>query len=67
MLNSLGVADQKTLLILAAVDSNVVLASRNLRQTKTTVADQINTYDLLNAHRLLISESALVSVTRNLS
>lgn len=67
MLKSLALADQKTLLILSAVDKNIVLASRNLQKAKVTVADQINTYDLLNAKRLLISESAVASITQNLS
>ncbi len=67
MLNSLAATDQKTLLILSSVDKNVVLASRNLQQAKVILADQINTYDLLNAKRLLISESAVASITQNLS
>ena len=67
MLNSLALADQKTLLILSAADANLLLASRNLKQAKVALADQINTYDLLNAKRLLISESAVASITQNLS
>lgn len=67
MLNSLALADQKTLLVLSDLDNNIVLASRNLQKAKVTVADQINTYDLLNAKRLLISESAIESITKNLS
>ncbi|MEM9416914.1 MAG: 50S ribosomal protein L4 [Bacteroidota bacterium] len=67
MLNGLALADQKTLLILSELDNNMVLASRNLQKAKVVVADQINTYDLLNAKRLLISESAVASITKNLS
>ena len=67
MLQGLGLVDQKTLLILPAVDKNIVLASRNLQQAKVTLARQINTYDLLHAKRLLISEAALASITKNLS
>jgi large subunit ribosomal protein L4 len=67
MLNSLALTDQKTLLILSAADTNLLLASRNLQQAKVALADQINTYDLLNAKRLLISESAVASITQNLS
>lgn len=67
MLNSLALADQKTLLILSDLDKNITLASRNLQKAKVTVAGQINTYDLLNAKRLLISESAVASITQNLS
>jgi large subunit ribosomal protein L4 len=67
MLNSLAATDQKTLLILSSVDKNIILASRNLQQAKVVLAGQINTYDLLNAKRLLISESAVASITQNLS
>ena len=67
MLKGLALADQKTLLILPDVDKNITLASRNLQKAKVAVADQINTYDLLNAKRLLISESALERITQKLS
>lgn len=67
MLSNLAVVDQKTLLILSDLDKNITLASRNLQKAKVAVADQINTYDLLNAKRLLISESAIESITKNLS
>ena len=66
MLNSLAVADRKTLLILPAPDSNAVLAGRNLQQTKVVLAGEINTYDLLNADRLLICEGAVASIKQNL-
>jgi large subunit ribosomal protein L4 len=67
MLHNLAMIDEKTLLILSFADKNLTLASRNLQQAKVAVASQINTYDLLNAKRLIISESALASITHNLS
>jgi large subunit ribosomal protein L4 len=67
MLNSLALEGQKTLLILSSVDKNLLLASRNLKQAKVALADHINTYDLLNATHLLISESAVETITQNLS
>ena len=67
MLKSLSLADQKTLLILPDADKNIALASRNLQKAEVAVVDQINTYDLLNAKRLLISESAVESIAKNLS
>jgi len=67
MLHSLALVDHKTLLILPSVDKNLILASRNLQQAKVALADQINTYDLLHARSLLISESALAIITQNLS
>ena len=58
-LNALSLSNRKTLLILPDVDTNVVLSSRNLQKTKVVTANQVNTYDLMNADQLLISEEAL--------
>nr|WP_293845058.1 50S ribosomal protein L4 [uncultured Arsenicibacter sp.] len=58
-LGSVSLGAKKTLLILPDVDSNVVLSSRNVQKTKVVTASQVNTYDLINADRLLISEEAL--------
>jgi large subunit ribosomal protein L4 len=59
VLNSLSLVNTKTLLILSEVDTNVYLSSRNVPKAKVTTVDLVNTYDLMNADRLLISESAL--------
>lgn len=65
ILNALSLTGKKTLLILAAADENVYLSGRNIPKTKIATADMVNTYDLMNADRLLISEPAL-SVLENL-
>ncbi len=65
MLNRLDLANQKTLVILPSVDKNIVLASKNIPYSKVMLVDQINTYDLLNATKLLISEKALERLNRN--
>lgn len=61
-LNDLNVTGRKTLLILPDVNTNVVLSSRNIQKTKVTTAAQVNTYDLMNADQLLISEEALSTI-----
>lgn len=66
MLNRLQLGAQKTLLILSVVNKNLVLASRNIPHSKVMLADQINTYDLLNANKLLICETALEKINQNL-
>ncbi|MGA0556178.1 50S ribosomal protein L4 [Larkinella sp. VNQ87] len=58
-LNGFQALDTKTLLILPDVDSNVVLSSRNLQKAKVTTVENVNTYDLMHADRLLIAEGAL--------
>jgi large subunit ribosomal protein L4 len=58
-LQSFSATDQKTLLVLSDVNTNVYLSSRNLPKAKVTTVNQLNTYELLYADRLFISESSL--------
>jgi large subunit ribosomal protein L4 len=67
MLQNLDLAGQKTLLILPAPDKNIVLASRNISNASVMLVDQLNTYDLLKATKILISETALSQLTQTLS
>ena len=55
----LNVTNEKTLLVLGAANNNVYLSSRNLNKTKVITADQLNTYDVLNAGKLLLTTGAL--------
>jgi large subunit ribosomal protein L4 len=54
--------DKKTLLILPDANKNVVLSGRNVQNSKVTTADQINTYDLMNADNLIFVESSISKV-----
>lgn len=49
----------KTLLLMGASDRNTILASRNLSNAKVMDVRLINTYDLLNADKIIIEERAL--------
>jgi len=62
MLNALSLGDKKTLLVLPEVNKNVVLSGRNLQNTKVTTADQINTYDVMNADSVIFVESSISKV-----
>lgn len=59
VLNSLSMADKKTLFIVSNDDKNVAISSKNIQNTKVTTADELSTYDVLNADSLLISESSV--------
>ena len=59
LLANLAVEGKKSLLVLAEPDKNVVLSSRNIRNAKVTTASQLNTYDVLHADNLIISEEAI--------
>ena len=59
MVADLNATDVKTLLVLPAANNNVYLSSRNLKRTKVITVDQINTYDVLNAGKLLLTTGAV--------
>ena len=49
----------KTLLVLDRADENVVKSCRNLRHLRTTMAHQLNPYDLLHCDALLVTSASL--------
>jgi len=62
LLKALSLGDKKTLLILPEANKNVVLSGRNIQNAKITTADQINTYDLMNADNVIFVESSISKV-----
>lgn len=62
MLSALSFADKKTLLVLPEKNKNVVLSGRNVKNAKITTADQINTYDVMNADQVIFVESSVSKV-----
>ena len=58
-LKKLGLADKRTLLVLKSADENVVRSCRNLPNLRTTLADQVNPYDLMNCEVLLLTRDSL--------
>lgn len=59
LLANLSLDGKKSLFVMAEADHNFVLSSRNLHNTKVTTASQLNTYDVLHADNLIISEEAI--------
>lgn len=66
MLGDLKMSDKKTLFVLPSADSNVVLSGRNIKNTKVTTAEQLNTYDVLNADTLIIAEGSIEKIEKTL-
>jgi large subunit ribosomal protein L4 len=62
MLKSLSLNDKKTLLVLPESKKNVVLSGRNLKNAKVITASQINTYDVLHAEHLILSEGSVEKI-----
>ena len=66
MLTSLSLNDKKTLLVIPESDKNIVLSGRNIQNTKIVTAEQINTYDVLNADTLVLAESSVEKIEKTL-
>ena len=62
MLSALSLGDKKTLLVLSENNKNVVLSGRNVQNTKVVTADSLNTYDVLYADNLILSESSVEKI-----
>ena len=56
---NLKVADKKVLLVLPEVEKNVYLSARNLRKAEVMTASQVNSYKVLNADVLVVTENSL--------
>ncbi|MFC5282806.1 50S ribosomal protein L4 [Pedobacter alpinus] len=59
LISALNLSEEKTLIVLSAANDNVYLASRNLQKTKVITADQLNTYDVLNAGKLVFTTGSV--------
>ena len=63
-----NVTNDKTLLVLAGVENNnVYLSSRNLKKTKVISVEQLNTYDVLNAGKLILTTGAVKTLEEALA
>lgn len=67
LVTDLKVANEKTLLVLPAANNNVYLSSRNLKKAKVITADQLNTYDVLNAGKLLLTTGSVKTLEEALA
>jgi large subunit ribosomal protein L4 len=62
MLSAISLNDKKTLFVLPENNKNVILSGRNIKNSKITTADQINTYDVMNANTIIFVESSVSKV-----
>ena len=58
MLKALGV-DRKALIVTADVDRMLVKSAGNIPGVKTTIVGSLNSYDILNAGKMVVSASAI--------
>ena len=65
ILSNLNQENNKTLLILADSNKNIILSSRNLKKSKVVSVSSLNTYDLMNANKLMFLESSIKEIEKN--
>lgn len=62
LLKKFEAGDMRTLMVIKNTEMNVVLAARNLRKARVLTADSINTFEILNAKKMFISESSIAEI-----
>ncbi len=62
VLNNFKVNGGKNLFVFPETNMNIVLSARNIQRTKIELARNLNTYDILNAKKLFITESSLAVI-----
>ena len=62
LLQNLKVADKKLLMVLAEANKNVYLSARNIQRQDMAVASAVNTYQVLNADAMVVTDSALAVI-----
>ncbi len=62
VLKRAGVDGRRTLLVLAQADQNLIKSCRNIKNLRTTMAHQLNPYELLECESVLITSDGLARV-----
>jgi len=62
VLKSLGLDSKKSLLVLAEPNNNVYLSSRNLKNSEALTTSELNTYKIVNANSIVLSESSVADI-----
>ena len=66
VLEALGISAKKSLFVLDNSKKNVFLSARNIKNINVLSNDDLNTYNIMNAQHLIISEVALETIEKNL-
>ena len=64
LLSNFELNGKKTLLVLNKPNNNIYLSTRNLEKTNVTTSANLNTYQILNAGNILMSESYLKEIEK---
>ena len=67
VLKALGLENKKSLFVLGESNKNVYLSSRNLKRASVVTSSDLNTYGILNANSLVLTEGSVEAIVENLS
>jgi large subunit ribosomal protein L4 len=67
ILKALGIDNKKSLIVLGDSNKNVYLSSRNLKATSVVTNSELNTYGILNAKKLVLTEGSVEGIVENLT
>ncbi|NNC71148.1 MAG: 50S ribosomal protein L4 [Flavobacteriaceae bacterium] len=67
VLKALELENKKSLFVLDGSNKNVYLSSRNLQGTKVITASRLNTYNVMNANKIVMSEACVEEIESNFS
>ena len=62
ILTNLKIQDKKSLIILNQPNKNIYLSSRNLQGISVITASELNTYQILNAKKVVVLESSISKI-----
>ena len=67
VLTKLNVNDKKSLFVIENQNNFVSLSARNLKNVKVVNVSQLNTYDIVNATNIVVSEGSISEIVRVLA
>src|SRR5690606_443244 len=67
LFKAFNLTGRKALVVLAAKNDNVLLGTRNSQGARVGIASEVNTYDIMNANRVLIAMDAIAPLESTLS
>tara|TARA_B100000242_G_scaffold285515_1_gene250056 strand:+ start:3932 stop:4561 length:630 start_codon:yes stop_codon:yes gene_type:complete len=64
LLSNFNLVDNKTVLVMSKSNRNILLSSRNLKNSRVVLASELNTYDVMSANKLMFTESSFSEIEK---
>ncbi|MFN3918424.1 MAG: 50S ribosomal protein L4 [Flavobacteriales bacterium] len=62
ILKNLEIGNRKSLVVVPEAKSGLYLSARNIPNTKLVFAENLNTYDIMNSHKVVVLEGAVEKI-----